>query len=302
MASSFVTTLETLKHRKLEKALKEQGFSFHSLAHAKFSAKKEGISCTLYESGKLVVQGKQSPEWIDFFLEPEILGRIERSANSEWHKDFQIHLGSDESGKGDLFGPLCVACVLVEESHLQKLHDLGVQDSKNIADAQIKVMALGIWKSCPCSLKILTPALYNPLWQKFKNLNRLLAWVHTNLIHELYNREKARGPCFAIVDQFSSHSGIRERLIGLGVDLELREYVRAESDAAVAAASVLARAAFLKNLQQCSARAGVTLPKGSGAPAKMALKELLAAHPNFPLHEIAKTHFKTVHEVQDLLC
>lgn len=300
--SSFVTSLDLLQQEKLKKSLLQQGFDFLPLPHAKFKASKDGISCALYESGKLVVQGKKSAQWIDFFLEPEILGKVMRSFNSQWHENFETHLGSDETGKGDLFGALCVACVLVEQKHLEELHKIGVQDSKNIGDSRIREMAHVIWKSCPCQVQILTPALYNKLWAKFKNLNRLLAWCHANVIYELMQSQSklTSSPkvAWALVDQFSENSGIQKRVQQMGLSLEIKERTRAESDSAVAAASVLARACFLKNLDELGKAVGFKLPKGSGAPAKEALAKILRQDPFIDLGKIAKLHFKTVGEVK----
>jgi ribonuclease HIII len=301
MATGFTTTLDASKDNLLLQSLHEQAFNITTPPFTKFSAKKPGISCTLYQSGKLVIQGKASSEWIEFFIEPVILERLEYTANPIWFNDFQPHLGSDETGKGDLFGPLCVACVMVEEKHLKLLSEWKVQDSKCVNDKNIRSMALNIWKNLPCCVKILMPKAYNPLWHKFKNLNRLLAWMHAEAINEMLNRLLPTPPLFALVDKFCNHSGIASRLVQQSPNFKLIERVRAEDDPAVAAASILARAAFLKAIADLSQEANFAIPKGSGAPAKLALEHLLKRSPNIDLSSFVKTHFKTVQEVKDLL-
>lgn len=301
MKNTFSTALETSKHNKLLQALKEQNFELTTPPYAIFSASKAGIHCTLYQSGKLVVQGKHSLEWIEFFLEPNILERLELTCRPKWYENFEPHLGSDETGKGDLFGPLCVACVMIEAPHLPLLQKWQVQDSKCISDKNIRPIAMHIWQNTICSVRTLLPAEYNPLWRRFKNLNRLLAWLHAQVIQDTLSKAQATLPRFALVDQFCKNSGISLKVKTSIEGFHVQERVRAEDDPAVAAASILARAAFLKGLVDVSKIASTDLPKGSGAPAKKALENLMRQHPGIDLESVAKTHFKTVQEVKDSL-
>ena len=56
--------------------------------------------------------------------------------------DFKgIWAGSDESGKGDFFGPLVVAAVLVDITTAEKLVRLGVRDCKLINDKEVLRLA-----------------------------------------------------------------------------------------------------------------------------------------------------------------
>lgn len=296
--TSFVTEISSEKIQKLKQDLVSQGFELSPRKYAHFFAQKQGISCAVYLSGKVVIQGSQSNEWIDFYFEPEILGRVMRSARSDWYEDFQSHLGSDEAGKGDLFGPLCLACVGVEEKDLEWLHQVGVKDSKLIGDEQIRPLARELWKKLPCELHVVLPSSYNKLWSRFKNLNLLMGWLHSELIQKLAAAHPQKWN-YALVDQFSPTQLVKQRMKKAMPDFRVEERTKAESDAAVACASILARASFLKSLEDLSKQAGLRLPKGSGSPAKQRLREIIHDYPHLPLDQFVKIHFKTVAEVQN---
>lgn len=296
--SSFVAQLSEAQIKLLLQTLPSQGFTLLPREHAHFFAQKKGVSCTVYLSGKIVVQGSESPEWIDYYLEPEILKKIMRSARGDWYENFEPHLGSDEAGKGDLFGPLCLACVGVEEKHLPWLHEIGVKDSKLISDIQVRVLAREIWKKLPCQLQVLLPSSYNKLWQRFKNLNLLMAWLHSDLIQKLVAQSEDKKWSYALVDQFSQAQLVKKRVTKENPDIHVIERTKAESDPAVACASILARASFLKSLEDLSQSAGIRMAKGAGSPAKNLLREIIRSHPHLDLNLYVKMHFKTVAEVQ----
>lgn len=294
----FVTQLTPDQIEQLRIELPSQEFELKPREHTHFIAQKKGISCAVYLSGKLVVQGNQSSEWIDFYLEPKVLKKVLRTSRSDWHEHFASHLGSDEAGKGDLFGPLCLACVGVREEDLTWLHEIGVKDSKLISDEQIRPLARQLWKKLPCQLHVVLPDSYNKLWAKFKNLNLLMAWLHSELIQKLAKDSQA-GWSFALVDQFSQTQLVKKRMEKAMPNFMVQERTKAESDPAVACASILARASFLKSLEDLSKEAGFRIPKGAGAIAKQALREMIRNYPQLDLNHFVKVHFKTVQEVQN---
>lgn len=201
------------------------------------------------------------------------------------------HIGVDESGKGDYFGPLVIAACYVGPEHLAELE--GVKDSKKLKDAEALKLASTIKRVCPNKVLAIGPRKYNELYTKFKNLNRLLAWGHARSIEELLERQ----PCgLAISDQFADPAGLRRALFAKGREIELRSMVRAESDIAVAAASILARAEFLNRLKRLSEEFGVDLPKGAANVVPVA-KRFVAAHGPEKLADVAKLHFKTTEQV-----
>jgi len=201
------------------------------------------------------------------------------------------HIGVDESGKGDYFGPLVIAACYVGPEHLSELE--GVKDSKKLSDPVALRLAASIRRVCPCSVVAIGPKKYNELYTKFKNLNRLLAWGHARAIENVLDIR----PCgLAISDQFADPFGLRRALFEKGKQVELRSLVRAESDIAVAAASILARAEFLNRLKRLSDEFGVCLPKGATNVVPVARKFLALHGPN-RLEEVAKLHFKTTEQV-----
>lgn len=290
--SCFVTTMDLKLKNQLHKDLIDQGFTLTTPAYTFFSAKKKGISCTLYMSGKLMVQGKEMDEFIRFYLEPQILQALTYS-NPE-PIDTSEHIGVDEAGKGDFFGPLCVAAVYADEEKIKALVSLGVRDSKTISDPAIIVLAAKIKAICPHALVILKPKTYNQLYARFQNLNRLLAWGHATAIAELVQKTHCRK---VIIDQFANEAVVLDALKQKKLDLELTQRHRAESDLVVAASSILARAAFLQGLYDLSLLYKIQLPKGASKEVIRIGKAFCAKHSSSLLEEVAKLHFKTLQEV-----
>lgn len=198
--------------------------------------------------------------------------------------------GSDESGKGDFFGPLVVAAVALTSANWRVLVELGVQDSKNLTDARAASIAVHIRAGFPHEVIAIMPPRYNELWAKFGNVNRLLAWAHARAIENVI--EQAPEATAAVADQFGDESLIRDALFKRGRSVRLVQMPRAERDPAVAAASILARAEFLRRLDQLSRAAGVRLPKGASSQVDAVARALFAQRGREALAAIAKMHFK----------
>lgn len=202
------------------------------------------------------------------------------------------HIGVDESGKGDYFGPLVIAACYVGPEHFAELD--GVKDSKKLTDPLALKLADRIKRVCPNSVIAIGPAKYNELYAKFNNLNRLLAWGHARAIENVL---ELRPTNLVISDQFADPSGLRRQLFEKGKQVELRSMVRAESDIAVAAASILARAEFLRRLMRLGEEAEMTLPKGASNLVVEAGRRYVAKHGVEALANVAKLHFKTTQVV-----
>jgi len=203
------------------------------------------------------------------------------------------HVGVDESGKGDYFGPLVVAACFVGPEHLAELD--GVKDSKKLTDRQAHGLASAIRKVCPHSVVAIGPAKYNELYAKFANLNKLLAWGHARAIENVLEER----PCDLVIsDQFSDPAGLQRQLFAKGREVRLESRVRAEADIAVAAASILARAEFLRRLERLGQEFGMEFPKGAGNVIDPA-KRFVARYGSNRLGEVAKLHFKTTRAVLD---
>ncbi|MBI3237111.1 MAG: ribonuclease HIII, partial [Chlamydiales bacterium] len=217
--SCFVATTDPQIAPKMEKDLREMGFEITHPAHTLFSAQKKGVSCTLYTSGKLTVQGKDKEEFIQFYIEPQILQSFAFSY-PETQIDLKERIGVDEAGKGDFFGPLCVAAVFATEGHIKELLQIGVKDSKKMQDGHIAVLSQKIRKICPHVIIRIGPKRYNELYANFHNLNRLLAWGHATAISELASRTNCKN---VIIDQFASEDVVLSALKHKEIDVELTQ-------------------------------------------------------------------------------
>lgn len=299
-ASTYTHALSLEQAERLRDLLKDQDFSFREVPYALYAAGKGKVQVVVYEKGpKIVVQGKEMQDFVRFVLEPEILGAAELDYIEVQHPEyFEPHIGVDESGKGDFFGPLVIAGVHTDREIVHQLMEAGVQDSKRIgSDAQIRKIAKLI--RCVPNLRSsvikISPTRYNELYQKFSNLNRLLAWAHARTIENLL--EEVPDCPRAVSDQFANPKVLEKALMEKGKTIELVQRTKAESDPAVAAASILARDAYVDWLERASERLGRRIPKGAGAQTKAFAKEIVAERgPEF-LGLSAKTHFRTAHEV-----
>lgn len=204
------------------------------------------------------------------------------------------HIGVDESGKGDFFGPLCIAGVLVDEKNEKLFADLGIKDSKKISDKKILELEKSIRANAIHSVVAISNGRYNELYANIKNLNKLLAWGHARVIENICENNECD---YALSDKFGDESLIKSALMKNGRNIELRQMVRAESDIAVAAASVLARATYVRKMAEMEQTYGIKFPKGCAQQVKDAAKEFIQQYGKERLKEVCKTHFKTYNEV-----
>ena len=184
----------------------------------------------------------------------------------------------DESGKGDFFGPLCVAGAYVNESVVKAWADVGIRDSKNISsDKRIKELAELIRKTPGCVTTVVPIGneAYNRLYTKMRSVNAMLAWGHARVIENLMGQRHRMNPppVRAISDQFAANKAtVAKALMTLGREIELVQKHRAEEDLAVAAASILARHEFVSRLGALEKQLGTRLPKVAKMHFRMALR------------------------------
>jgi ribonuclease HIII len=314
---------------KLRVVLLGRGWELEKRPYMHFFGQREGLTVSVYEKGpKVVLQGRGVEEFMEFTMAPEVMGEAGWAApetnghgtgvhgtgvhgtgvhgtgvhgtgvhgtNPEW---FEPHFGIDESGKGDVFGPLVIAGAYVDPAIARHWRSAGVQDSKAIGtDARIRELARLILATpgAVTSVVVIGPERYNALYEKFRNLNRLLAWGHARVIENLLEL-KPECPR-ALSDQFANPRLIKSALMEKGRGIELEQRTKAESDPAVAAASILARAQFVDWLSKQSRVLGVTLPKGASPSVKAVGGDLVRRDGPEILGKVAKLHFKTVHEI-----
>lgn len=305
--TSYTLKLDEQQAKTLESIVRDGTFQLRDVPYARFSGTKKDVQVTFYESGKLVVQGKGTQDFVQFVLEPQVLGEARLGYENLLHPErLDPRLGVDESGKGDFFGPLCIAGVYVNADVLAAWEGQGIRDSKNISsDAQVARLADLIRKTPGCVHNVVSvgPEAYNRMHASNGSVNRVLAWGHARVIENLLGLRHRMNPppVRAISDQFATDKGTVERaLMALGRDLELVQRHRAEADLAVAAASILARDEFVRRLKRLEEEFGVSLPKGASAAVESAGREFVARHGPDTLAKVAKMHFRTSYRVRGL--
>jgi ribonuclease HIII len=298
--NSYTHPLSSAQATKLRVLLEELGFAFSPKEYTLFFAQKNRLSVAVYEKGpKVLVQGKGVEEFVQFELEPKILGEA-RLGYEEVHSPemFEPHFGVDESGKGDFFGPLVISGVYVDRVIARKLLDAGVQDSKRIgSDARIRALGETIRKTTGGLIEtvLIGPQRYNELYEKFGNLNKLLGWGHARVIENLL--EKKPYCPRSLSDQFADARIIEQSLLRHGRRIDIEQRTKAESDIAVAAASILARDGFINWLERRGKELGLRLDRGVSGNVKEIAKKLVEINGAQVLREVAKVHFRTAHEI-----
>ena len=213
----------------------------------------------------------------------------------EW---FEPHGGMDESGKGDLFGPVVVATVIADKGMAEQWIAAGIKDSKSVSSDK-KILALEKeirqTKGVVVETAWANMRKYNELYTKFGNLNKLLAWLHARALETALDKKQVP---WALLDQFTKQP-ITKGFLKTYKQFDLRQRTKAESDPVVAAASIIARAQYVKTIQKLEENAGMTIPKGSGSIAKNAFSELVKKLGPDSAPDYVKMHFKTASEVLD---
>lgn len=293
--TTFVATINPSLGSKMMEDLKLMDFELSNPPYTIFSAKKKGVSCTLYQSGKLTVQGKEMRSFIEFYLEPNILktfsytySEVDDSLNKT------ARIGIDESGKGDFFGPLCVAGVFAEDEGIAKLKEIGVRDSKTLSEKAIREIGNKIRNNFVHQIVKINPIKYNELIVQFGNLNRLLAWGHATTIEQLVEKTNCR--C-VIIDQFADEKVVLTALKRKHLELDLTQRHRGEEDLVVAAASILARQAFVESLDKMEKEFDQEFPKGASQRTILFGRKFLRKHGREELKKVGKLHFKTLDSI-----
>ncbi|MFZ4764822.1 MAG: ribonuclease HIII [Roseimicrobium sp.] len=301
--TTYTKPLTTTQAEKLRSLLVGKSFEFEQKPYTLFAAAGEKVNIAVYEKGpKVVVQGKGTEDFVKFTLEPEVLGAAELGYEEVLNPaQFAPHIGIDESGKGDFLGPLVIAGAYVDAPTARSLRDLGVMDSKRIgSDARIAAIAREMrYAGVLHEVLLISPDCYNELYEKFGNLNRLLAWGHARVIENML--ERVPDCPRALSDQFANPKVLERALQERGRSIVLEQRTKAESDPAVAAASIFAREAFVSWLEKTGHAYGVVLEKGVSLRVKQSAVQVIQRHGHEALRKIAKLHFRTTGEVEAML-
>lgn len=289
--ANIVKTLKCSKEeiQKLADLMRETGWEFKEVQHAYYQAKQGNVTVVSYLSGKVVISGPESE------IKP-ILETLNSFDTSDLSVSWVDHVGVDESGKGDFFGPLVIAGAYVTKDNLQQLKSVGVRDSKTVSDISVKKMRNELVKLVDYDEIVISPAKYNELYAQMKNVNKVLAWGHARVIENLLERHPECKQ--AVSDQFSkSKSRIQNVLLTKGRQIELIQMHKGESDPAVAAASIIARAKFLDSLTKLSKEFGLEFVKGASDRVIEVGKEFCSKNSTDALKQVAKLHFATTQKV-----
>ncbi|HQD54450.1 MAG TPA: ribonuclease HIII [Peptococcaceae bacterium] len=218
----------------------------------------------------------------------------------------RAHIGTDESGKGDYFGPLVVAGVFIQPQDVAVLREMGVADSKTLAAKKIKSLAESLRELLQGRFNVvyIGPEKYNELYAKMGNLNKMLAWAHARVMENLLERlemleKSGRLDCqYALTDKFGHESLIQRALMQKGRQIRLVQIPRGERDPAVAAASVIARDVFVHKMDELAQKYGIVLPKGCNEQVRKTAQQFVAKYGQDELGKVAKLHFKTTQELR----
>lgn len=290
----YVQKFGALQKGKIKDFFQSKSAVFEPMQYAYFKAKLSVGNAVFYESGKFVLQGKSIENLVKEFEEYMGISASDTASdvinNETVSSDYDCYIGTDESGKGDYFGPLVVAGVMVDETNKENFIKLGIKDSKKLNDSTIKKFAAYIKNNSIFSIVTINPEKYNELYGKFNNLNRLLAWGHARAIENILLKKKCE---YALSDQFGDESLIKNALAKEGRKIRLEQRHRAESDIAVACASVIARAEYVFRMEDMEKKYKIEFPKGASNLVIAKAKEYCATYGKSELNKVAKLHFKT---------
>jgi ribonuclease HIII len=292
-----VHQLDPATAKALERALREAlppDADWRPAPYAHFSVKSNTVVATLYRSGKLVLQGSG----LDAF-EKEFLDGVAVTPPQETPEELRFVsplVGSDETGKGDYFGPLVVACVYADPAQAPELLRMGAADSKSVSDAQARRAAAVLSSRFDHEVLSLMPEEYNRRYAEVGNLNVLLAELHAEIITRLLARHWACG--LVLVDRFAAADVLERALSASGAKCsKLVQVPGGERNPVVAAASILARDRFLADLAKCEEASASDLHKGAGPEVEKAARRVLEIGGVALLSKVAKLHFKTTRKL-----
>ncbi len=297
--NSFTFVLTKEQQEALKILLNMGNYKRKEVPHTLIAVEAQDCVVNLYKSGKCLVQGKGAEDFVIFFLEPNVLQAATVGYEEILNPDLvSPHMGIDESGKGDFFGSLVACAVYVDPDLAHAMQEIGVKDCKLLSDKSVFIIGhktrqlLGPKRF---AMVAIGPEAYNRLYAKMRNVNTLLAWAHARCIENLL--ENVPDCPRAVADQFGAKQLIERALMKKGRSIKLDQHHKAESDIAVAAASVLAREAFLRGLGKLGETYGIQTHKGASEQVKTSAIELVRKSGPEILLKTCKCHFRTADQV-----
>ena len=265
-----------------------------------FQAEEEDTVITMYESGKVMFQGKSAD--VDASMWEIAAGELGKDKEKIKKEDLKYYnssaVGSDEVGTGDYFGPIIVTAAYVNKKDIEKLEKLGVHDSKKLTDDKIKKIAPEIIKIVKYKSQILTNKEYNEKYNKDVNMNKIKAIMHNKVLYELVNSEKLDYD-YIIVDEFAREARYYEYIKDVPNKQKGITFITKAEDKnlAVASASIISRYIFLKEFDKLSDNLHIPLPKGAGKDVDTIGEEVVEKYGEEKLQEIAKVNFRNTERI-----
>lgn len=256
-----------------------------------YESKKSGVRCDLSQ-----VRNEEMQQYIDELIRTGAAGS--KSQGKTGKADVEVVekalIGTDESGKGDYFGPLIIAGVYADPEGQKRLRQIGAADSKTLSDSKIEKLAEEIMKTCKYAVVKLENSKYNEMYREINNLNKLLAWGHARVIEDLLEAVDCSN---VLADQFGSPELIKNALMTRGRLVNLEQRHRAEENVVVAAASIIARNEYVKSMKSLSDEYEVEFPKGCSGIVTDAARDFVKVHGKEKLGKVAKLHFVVTDKV-----
>ena len=278
--------------------------------YAKFQAKDGDTVITLYESGKVVFQGKDADLASDFWIATEKMNNknleVKDSSNNTKKSDIYVDpkiynsssIGSDEVGTGDFFGPVVVTASFVDKSNISKLVDLGVKDSKKMTDEKILEVVPEIIKFIPYSSVILSNKEYNERYSTGDNMNALKAILHNKVLLDM--KRKTEKYDYIVVDEFAKPKTYFSYLTkSSNVVRDITFMTKGEDKClAVACSSLISRFLFIKEMDKMSKELGMNIPKGASDTVDKVGLDIVNKYGFDKLYDVAKMNFKNVDKIK----
>ncbi len=262
-----------------------------------FAAKLSDCAITVYSSGKVMFQGNGGTREAEIWqTEAKDTPTKTLSKGDTLPKNISSLslIGSDETGTGDYFGPITVAAVYVPQDKIELIKELGVKDSKMLTDEYMLKIAPDLKASLEYCVLILRNEKYNLVQSSGASQGKMKAKLHNQAIHRLLSKISPGKPDYVLIDQFAERKTYYNYLKNekeIVTDKVLFATKAEQIHVAVAAASILARCAFLSEMDKLSKLIGVTLPKGASHKVDEVAAQILLAQGEDALHSVTKWHF-----------
>ena len=296
VSSSKLNEMQTFYHSHLKSK---------TPPYAQFAAQKNGVTITAYQSGKVMFQGAQATAEAERWGTSSLSPAKPKAATTSLPANFANWsvIGSDEVGNGSYLGPVVVCATYVTPKDHPLLKELGVRDSKELNDHQIRLIAADLKHAIPYQKLIVTPSKYNEIQPEY-NVNRMKVALHNQALYLLVNAIAPAKPEGILIDQFTPEANYRKYLAQEKNQVTAPLYFATKGEQhhlAVAAASIICRASFLTALDEATKELGFEIPSGAGTKSDVAAAKILKRGGMPLLSQYAKLHFANTQKAQKRL-